>query len=173
MPHELPRPLRSALLDVADALATVPWLVAGSTARALCGFDAVPRDLDIEVASSSTDRAAELLGMEASDRVDPRARSRRATGTIDGVEVDLTAGLTLIGPGGVLPPDFDLMQQFATTVTIDGRPVPVAPVEEQIVRILVGGDETRRVRLVAEAPAGFTPRGDYVELRLAAARAAR
>ena len=85
----------------------------------------------------------------------------------------MTAGLTLIGPGGILPPDFDLMRQFATEATVDGRSVPVAPLEEQIVRILVSGNEARRARFVRESPADYIARSDYVELRLAAARAAR
>lgn len=172
-PPPLPGPLEAALLDIADALSALSWLVTGSTARALAGFAARPRDLDIEVAAGLADEAARRLDLSLSDQVDSRARSRRAGGRIAGVDVDLTAGLTLIGPSGILPPDFDLMLRFATTVSIDGRPIALAPLEEQMVRILISGDESRRARFVAEAPGDFRPRNDYVELRLAAARAAR
>lgn len=151
----------------------VAWLVAGSTARALSGFATTPRDLDIEVASADIDRAAISLGLVAHDAHDPRARSRRAAGRIGDVELDVTAGLTLTGPGGILPPDFDLMCRFATPMDVAGHLVLVAPLEEQIVRILVSGNEERRARFVREAPADFVARSDYVELRLDAARAAR
>jgi hypothetical protein len=131
MTTPLSEPLTAAITAVADALTGVDWLITGSVARALSGFAATPRDLD------------------------------------------LTAGLTLIGPGGILPPDFDLMWQFSTEATVDGRSVRLAPLEEQIVRILVSGNEARRARFVREAAADYIARNDYVELRLAAARAAR
>jgi len=172
---ELPPAVSSTLAAVAERLdaAGVDWLVAGSCARVLSGFETVPRDLDIEVAGSDIAAAAAAVGLEAAVAQDARARSVRATGDVDGVEVDLVASLTLTGPGGVLPADHELMTTFATSVTVAGRRVRVAPVEEQMVRILVTGDEARRRRFIAEAPPGFIARNDYVELRLGSARAAR
>ncbi len=178
-PIQLPSPLSAvltaALRQIAEALgsAGIDWLVAGGTARALSGFATTPNDLDIEVASADMDAAAAALGLSVTDARDATARSRRATGSVAGVDVDLTAGLVLTGPGGVLPPDFDLMTAFATTVDVGGRAVPVMPVEEQIVRILVTGDEERRPRFVREAPDGFVARDDYVSARLGSARATR
>lgn len=173
MTAPLSEPLTAAIVAVADALAGSRWLVVGSVARVLSGFATTPRDLDIEVAAAQIDQAAERLGLDVVDTRDGRASSRRATGEIAGIEIDLTAGLTLFGPGGILPPDFDLMAQFATQATVAGCSIPVAPLEEQIVRILISGNEDRRLRFVREAPADYIARNDYVELRLAAARAAR
>lgn len=175
MHHSLSAVLTTALGQTARTLgsAGIDWLVAGGTARALCGFATTPDDLDVEVASADIDAAAAALGLPVGDARDATARSRRATGFVAGVEVDLTAGLVLTGPGGVLPPDFDLMSDFATTVDIGGWTIPVMPVEEQIVRILVTGDEDRRLRFVREAPDGFVARDDYVSARLGSARATR
>lgn len=173
MTTPLSEPLTTAMTAVADALAGLDWLIVGSVARALSGFATTPRDLDIEVAAAQIDQAAERLELDVVDVRDARASSRRATGEIAGVEIDLTASLTLIGPGGILPPDFDLMVQFATRATVAGQDILVAPLEEQIVRILISGNEDRRLRFVREAPSDYITRNDYVELRLAAARAAR
>jgi hypothetical protein len=173
MTTPLSEPLTAAITAVADALTGVDWLITGSVARALSGFAATPRDLDLEVAAAQIEQAATRLGLGVADMRDSQASSRRAIGAIGTVELDLTAGLTLIGPGGILPPDFDLMWQFSTEATVDGRSVRLAPLEEQIVRILVSGNEARRARFVREAAADYIARNDYVELRLAAARAAR
>lgn len=170
---DLAPPLQQALVAVALALGGIEWLVGGSTARALLGFATTPRDLDIEVTTDDVHRAAAALGTTAALAVDDRARSMRAGAEHGGVEIDVSAGLTLVGPGGNLPPDFALMWRFATPLPVAGHTVHVAPVEEQIVRILVSGHEARRARFVAEAPAGFIARDDYVSLRLDAARAAR
>lgn len=173
MSEALPTPILAAILATATTLGDVPWLVAGSTARALAGFATAPRDLDIEIGGADAVRAASALGVAVGERVDARSRSWSATAWHGSVEIDLTAGLTLLGPGGVLPPDFDLMRRFATSVEIDGRTVQVAPIEEQIVRILITGSEDRRARFVRETPDGWSAREDYVALRLTAARAAR
>ncbi len=175
MHHSLSAVLTTALGQTARTLgsAGIDWLVAGGTARALSGFATTPDDLDIEVASADVDAAAEALALTVGDAHDATGRSRRATGSVAGAEVDVTAGLVLTGPGGVLPPDFDLMAAFATTVDVDGHAVPVMPVEEQIVRILVTGDEERRLRFIHEAPEGFVARDDYVSARLGSARATR
>ena len=175
MPAPLHAALLTALRNTARTLdeADVPWVVTGSTARALSGFAVQPRDLDIEVPAAAMDAAASLLGLTVTDVRDAQARSRRGAGTAGPVPVDVSAGLVLMGPAGVLPPDFDLMASFATAVDIGGRTVPVMPLEEQIVRILITGDESRRRRFVEEAPDGFVPRDDYVSARLGSARATR
>lgn len=174
-PAELRAALRAAIRTVADALgaAGIDWLVTGSCARALCGFATDPRDLDIEVAAADVAPAAAALGLTAADDVDTHTRSSRAQGALGTVELDVTGGLVLTGPGGTLPSDFPLMLTYATETNVDGAAVLIAPVEEQIVRILVSGNEARRQRFVAEAPEGFVARSDYVERRLDAARAAR
>lgn len=175
MPPSLPAALPGALHQIAAAFAAadIPWLVAGSTARALLGFTTVPQDLDIEVPTRTMEAAATALGLTASEERDTRAWSHRATGVVADVPVDLTAGLTLTGPGGVLPPDFDIMEAFATHVDVAQREIPVMPLEEQIVRILITGDEARRQRFIAESPPGYVARDDYVSARLGSARAAR
>lgn len=173
MNEALPEPISRVLLDVSGRLASVTWLVTGSTARALMGFTTTPRDLDIEVATVDIDKAAAALGLDVHAVEEGAGRSLRATGMLDDVEVDLTAGLTIVGPGGVLPPDFDLMARSAATLPLGEHEVRVAPLEEQIVRILISGNEARRARFVREAPDGWIPLSDYVERRLGTARAAR
>ena len=80
---------------------------------------------------------------------------------------------------GVLHTVLEMLQGGATHIgvatdhVIEGTTVRAAPLEEQIVRILVSGDEARRQRFVSESPEGWEAREPYVVRRLDAARAAR
>jgi hypothetical protein len=172
MPTPLPPPLTAALAFVAERLddAGVDWMLAGSCARALQGFAVEPRDLDIEVAPAHLGRAAAALGLTPRRHADPTAVSERATGPVAGVEVDLTAGLVVRGPGGVLPADHALARLFGRTARVGTRAVVVMPFEEQVARAVVRGDGDRLDRLAAEAPSADVLEGTYLALRLAAAR---
>jgi hypothetical protein len=150
----------------------VEALVAGSAGRALLGFAVRPRDLDLEVAAEDAGRAAAALGLLARDGDDGHAASTRARGRVAGVDVDLTAGLVVRGPLGRLPPDHAAMRRLARPVPVGPATAWVAPVEEQIVRAIVAGDEGRRLQIASEAPHGFRPDEDYVDARLSAARSA-
>ncbi len=175
MPSSLPPELERTLIALATRLdeVGVDWLVTGSTARALLGFGATPRDLDIELPEGQVPRAAAAIGIDAGCSTDDRASSVRANGRFAGHEVDLTGGLTLRGPAGTLDADFALLRLSARPVTIGGRTVSVAPVEEQIARARVLADSERLERIAREAPAGFVPDAAYLSVRLAAATAAR
>lgn len=171
----LPPDLRAALATVADRLdaAGVEWLVTGGVARSLGGFDSTPRDLDLETPEPHTRRAAAALGLTADWCADAHARSLRATGPVAGVDVDVSGGLEIRGPGGCLPADYPLMRLLARAARVDGRTVRVAPIEEQIARAVVAGDDARLDRIAADAPPGYAPDGYYVSLRLSAASARR
>ena len=150
----------------------VEALVAGSAGRALLGFAVRPRDLDLEVAPEDAGRAAAALGLRAREQRDGSASGTRASGVLAGVEVDLTAGLTLRGPLGRLPWDAGAMRSHARPVPVGTATALVAPVEEQLVRAIVMEDEARIARIAREAPPGFAPDEAYVEARLSAARSA-
>jgi hypothetical protein len=92
--------------------------------------------------------------------------SWRAVGAIAGVEVDLSAGVTVTGPGGRLDPDFDLQWESSTEVVVARRTIHVAPPEEMLARAIVADAGGRIAKL------GDVPRADYLSSRLRAARAA-
>lgn len=175
MPSSLPPDLRRALISLAERLdgAGVAWVVGGSTARALLGFAVTPHDIDFEVAERDVPAAAAALGLEAVPSHDERVSSIRARARFDGVEVDLTGGLALRGAAGMLMADFVMVRRAARRVSVAGRTVVVAPVEEQIARATVLDDTQRLERIAREAPAGFVPDAGYVSARLAALSAAR
>ena len=175
MPSSLPPALQHALIALAARLdaAGVDWVIAGSAARALAGFAVIPRDLDVELDEADVPRAAAAVGLEAGRAIDERGGSLRAVGQFAAQEVDLTGGLTLRGPGGVLAADFPLVRRFTRPINVAGHEVPVAPVEEQIARATVLGDAGRLDRIAREAPPGYARDETYLALRLAAASAAR
>ena len=85
-----------------------------------------------------------------------------------GVTVDLSAGLEVRGPGGVLRAD------DATTVatTLGGGWVQVVAPGESVARAVVAGDVARERRARAELPADAVAALAYVESRIAAAASA-
>ena len=99
--------------------------------------------------------------------------SLRAVGRFVDHDVDLTGGLTVCGPGGVLAHDFPLLRRVARSINVAGHAVPVAPLEEQIARATVLADAGRLERIAREAPSAYTRDETYLALRLAAASAAR
>ena len=143
-------------MAVAESLdaAAIDWVVGGSTARALLGFAATPRDLDLEVAEEATHAAASAIGLAAHRDEDPHVTSMRAQGTRGSVEIDLIGGLTCHGPGGNLHADYALLRLFSKTVLLAEHTVWVAPVEEQIARAIVAGTGDRLDRIARERPAG-------------------
>jgi len=163
----------SAALAVAVRLAAVdvPWLLSGSAGRAFLGFSRRPRDVDVEVPEESIHRAARALGATPAFREDTGRSGWRATTSVRGVEVDLSAGLTVARVDGRPPlrADFELEEEFASAVALAGRTIRIAPVEEQMAVAIVSADWARLARTVAGAPAGFRPRPAYFERRLAAA----
>ncbi len=160
----------AATLD--DTLAE--WLLAGSTARKLAGWDVEPDDLDVEVSPHGIEAAAEALGLPLRDDDTGAGHSLRAEGEISGVAVDLTANLEVSGPGGQLGPDFPLQRTWATSMEVGGRRIWLAPVEEGLARAMVTGDWSKLVALASGAPEDLPIRVPYLSLRLAsAARAAR
>lgn len=172
-----PRPL-AALVALADRLAHdgVSWLLAGSAGRALLGYDVRPRDIDIEVAPGDAETASRRLGAPLVTAEGAGRVSRRATLWIAGIEVDVTCGLEVTGPTHRLPPDFALQREWSHELTVCGRPVRVAPVEETIARAVVLDDGRRLATIAAQVTGAAVPaRPDYVELRLSSAieRAAR
>jgi hypothetical protein len=159
------------LIAVAERLdaAAIDWVVGGSTARALLGFTATPRDLDLEVAENATHAAASAIGLAAHRDEDSHVTSMRAQGTWGGVEIDLIGGLTLHGPGGNLHADYPLLRRFSKAVSLHGRTIWVAPVEEQIARSVVAGAGDRLDRIAVERAAGYVVDDVYLSLRLASA----
>lgn len=165
----LPPPrILAALVAVSARLddAGVPWLLTGGTARALLGSTRRPSDLDLEVDAADAVRAAHALGVEARRDDDGTVGSLRATGRIAGVDVDVSAGITVRGPAGVLTPDWPRQMRAASTARVAGRDVRLAPVEEMLARALVREDAAKARRQLDHAlPA---PRAAYVAARLRA-----
>jgi hypothetical protein len=171
----LPPDLEAALAALADRFEErdVEWVVTGGVARALAGFSATPGDLDVEVDEAAAHRAAAAAGLRAARETAGTASSIRGRGAWQGIDLDVTGGLALHGPGGHLHADFPLMRAFAMPAEVAGRTVWAAPVEEQIARAVVAGDERRLDRIADERPRGFAVDGFYLSVRLAAASASR
>jgi hypothetical protein len=171
----LPPDLEAALAALADRFEErdVEWVVTGGVARALAGFSTTPGDLDVEVDEAAAHRAAAAAGLRAARETAGAASSIRGRGAWHGIDLDVTGGLALHGPGGHLHADFPLMRAFATPSEVAGRTVWAAPVEEQIARAVVAGDERRLDRIADERPRGFAVDGFYLSVRLAAASASR
>jgi hypothetical protein len=154
-----------AVCDRLDG-AGVPWLLTGGSARALLGAARRPSDLDLEVDIGDAARAARALGIDPRRDDDGAVGSVRATGRLAGVEVDVSAGITIRGPAGTLNPDWPRQVRWASAARVAGREVRVAPVEEMLVRALVREDAGRARR--ALDPALPAPRAAYVAARLRA-----
>jgi hypothetical protein len=166
----------AAVLAVAARLdaAGVPWLLTGSAGRALLGFARRPRDVDVEVEEARMEEASRALGVAPAYEDGSGRAGWRAVAEIRGVEVDLTAGLQVTRADGRPPlcADFALEEGWAHTVLVAGRPIRVAPVEEQIALAIAGADWARLARVAAGAPEGFRLRPAYLERRLSAAASA-
>lgn len=175
MPPSLPPDLHTVLLELARRLhdGGIPWVVTGSTGRALLGFDETPDEIDAEMPESAVPAAARLTGLALRRDADAHVSSIRAQGTVHGIGLDLCGGYTLHGPGGNLHADFPLMREYATPVDLGGCTVLVAPIEEQIARSVVAGAELRLDRIADHRPEGYRVNELYLSLRLAAASASR
>lgn len=90
---------------------------------------------------------------------------------IDGIEVDLSAAVTVVGAEWGLEPDEQAMRAWARAVTVGDDQVVLAPIEEQLVRALVAGDWLRIAKI--SRGGGPPPRAAYVFRRLASAKAVR
>ncbi len=180
MRQPLPPRAHAALVSVATRLdgAGVRWMLAGSAGRALLGHRVRPRDIDIEVVAADADAAGTALGVALVPASGRGRSSLRGRTWVAGVEVDLTAGLVVEGPGGRLAAD-DAAQLGARTIAqLSDRTIAVAPVEESLARAIVLGEWDRVARIASGAAAGdgvAPPRADYVARRLRSviARAAR
>lgn len=151
--------------------AGVRWIVTGSTARRLLGAAREPRDLDLEVAVADAGAAAGALEIDLPAAEGGGVRSRRGGGVIGGVEVDVSAGVEVRGPGGLLTRPDDGLRDGAVACALGGRTVWCGAPEEGLVRALVSGDWARLEKIASGG--GPPPRLDYVSRRLAAAIAAR
>lgn len=161
----LPPRTLAALIAVADRLdgAGVPWLLAGGAGRALLGASHRPADVDVEVAAEHGEPAARALGFTLARDSGGGVTSQRAGGTVAGVEVDLSAGLTL---DGRLDADWALQWAWAVPCRAAGRTILVSPVEEALARAIVRGNWPRIAKLAAGG--GPAPRPGYLARRLSA-----
>lgn len=152
----------------------VPWLVSGSTGRALLGFARRPHDVDVEVPEESIHDAARALGAVAALDEGRGSSGWRAAARVRGVEIDLFAGLTIARADGSpgLNPDFARQERFAVPCRVSGWLIRVAPVEEQVAGAIAAADWERLAKIVAGAPAEFRLRPAYLERRLAVAASA-
>ncbi|MFN8110889.1 MAG: hypothetical protein U0Y82_13750 [Thermoleophilia bacterium] len=153
--------------EVAGALTGrgVRWALTGSAAAALLGATRPPRDLDLEVAVADMAEAAEALGMQFVLQDDGVIAGHRAVAVRGGVEVDISAGVTVTGMHGRLTPDDGALTTAARTVMVDGVPIPCRAPEESLARALVAGDWARVAKIAARG--GPPPRAGYLASRLA------
>lgn len=167
----LPPRLAAVTVAVAHLLAptgAVWWIAAGAALR-MSGGAHRPTDLDIECPPADIGAVCAALGMTPRWEQGERIGSLRARGRLAGIDVDVSAGLTVHGPHGELPPDDALLVEWCTPGRAGGHPVLIAPPEEALVRWLAAGYWRRVARLAAAAPAA--PRLDYVLRRLSSSRA--
>ncbi|MBL6633722.1 MAG: hypothetical protein ISP32_04925 [Thermoleophilia bacterium] len=124
--------------------AGVPWRLAGSAALMLAGIPVRPSDVDVEVAEVDAARAARALGLPPPRHADGSGwSSLRAQGELAGVDVDVSGGLTVTGPGGTL------RATDAGTVVAPGRSLPLLHPGEALARALVAGSAARRAKALA------------------------
>jgi hypothetical protein len=172
VPQALPPRVHAALAAAAARLdaAGVRWVLAGSAGRRLLGHARRPRDVDIEVSRADGPRAAAALGIDLRPAAGGGRSSLRGATVIAGVEVDLSAGLTVEGGGRRLPAYPEVQLDLGTEVQLDHRRITVAPPEEAVARAIVLRDRAALARIAAGAGPGAAPlRRDYVAARLAAA----
>lgn len=126
--------------------AGVPWRLAGSAALMLAGIPVRPGDVDVEVAAADATRAAAALGLPPPARADGGGwSSLRTQGRINGVEVDLSAGMVVTGPGGTL----DAGDAATLAVRAPGAPdatVTVVAPGEALARAMVAGSHARTAK---------------------------
>lgn len=146
-------------------------MLAGSAAQALAGATVAPRDLDIEIAAIDADRVAGALGCVLAAESGNGWSSLRGRCALEGVEVDVSAGVTVRGPEWGLESDDRMARAWSRSVAVGGYLITLAPPEEQLVRALIAGDWAR-IAKVSDGR-GPPPRPAYVFRRLAAARAVR
>ncbi|MFZ4754786.1 MAG: hypothetical protein ACOYL4_02105 [Miltoncostaeaceae bacterium] len=149
--------------------AGVTWRLAGSAGRLLLGGSDRPGDVDVEVAACDAAAAANALGLPIPGPVQGGGwSSHRSEGMVDGVTVDLSAGLEVHGPGGVLRAD-----DAATVATpLGGGWVQVVAPGESVARAVVAGDVARERRARADLPADAAAALAYAESRITAAASA-
>ena len=149
--------------------ATVPWRLGGGTGRLLLGLPGRPTDIDIEVAARDAVRAAALLGLPHPAPTDGGGwSSLRSQGWLAGVDVDLSGGLRVEGPGGVLLAD----DARTAVVPFGAGTIRVEAPGEALARAVVAGDAAREQRarhLLPDDPAEALA---YAELRIATAASA-
>ena len=170
----------AALCAAADALerAGVRWVLAGSLGRALLGCAVRPRDVDLELDPDGAGAGAAAMGAALAAAQGGGRSSRRASVHRAGVEVDITSGLAVEGPGASLAPAFAMQWEWSHPAVVAGRAVRVAPLEEGVCRAIALGDWAGVAKIAAQAataPGGGRLSAAYVAERLASAssRAAR
>lgn len=125
--------------------AGIPWRLTGSAALLMRGLHVRPADIDIEVAAADTAGAAHALGLPAPARQSGGGwSSERAVGRLAGVDIDLSGGLAVTGPGGTL-------HAIDAPVEAAGD-LPLCPVGEALARAMVAGSDARRAKAVAALP---------------------
>lgn len=155
----------AARLDAAG----VPWRLAGGTARLLLGMPGRPGDVDVEVRRDDAPRAAAVLGLAPPVATDGGGwSSLRVQGEVAGVPVDLSGGLMVQGPAGVLRAD----DAQTLPVRFGGTTVQVEAPGESLARAVIAGDAARERRARAHLPADAGVAVAYAESRIAAAASA-
>jgi hypothetical protein len=168
-----PAQVLAVVTAVAARLDTLnlPWHLAGSTGRLLLGLPARPGDIDLEVRAADAAAVAEILGLpEPAAQSGGGWSSHRASGALAGVPLDLSAGLEVEGPGGMLRAmDAETVPCRLGTATIH----VVAP-GEALARAMVAGDAERIAKAAGAMPADealVTEAMRYAESRRATAAA--
>jgi hypothetical protein len=149
--------------------AGITWRLAGSAGQLLLGAPVRPGDVDVEVAGCDAIAAANALGLPIPGPTQGGGwSSHRSEGMVEGVTVDLSAGLEVRGPGGVLRAD--------DAATVDAHfgsgVVQVVAPGESVARAVVAGDVAREQRARAQLPADAVAALAYAESRIAAAASA-
>lgn len=75
-----------------------------------------PRDIDLELDPDGADAGAAAMGAALTGAVGGGLSSRRASVHRAGVEIDLTSGLAVEGPGAPLAPAFAAQWEWALSL---------------------------------------------------------
>ncbi len=155
----LPPRLEKALRILSETLSGIGarWVLVGSTASCLNGVEVQPKDIDVIVESG---KAYEVDSVFASRfRVLRRVKysssevysSHYGVFEIQGVKVEVMAGLKICGEPGCLKVEFDELYRYSKSLRIGNTGLRIAPLEWQLVaNTLIPGKE-KRVAKILEA----------------------
>lgn len=145
--------MRSQLFMVAEALGTVPWLLGASGLLLAHGLTERVGDWDLLVPADArgevADRLAPWLESIIVDRDPPWRSAFIGRLAVDGVPIEVIGGMALRHEEGVYRVEVGLPTDWWE---VEGRRIPLAPLEEWYILYLLMGREAKAARIESLLP---------------------